>query len=1052
MHALQLDCPGYVYDLLRRTIYAHVRRRCADRRVLTAVVSLWLALFVRFVVYAAPLTAEPTTLAAATKVLDLRELPLLNGAQGAAIRHLGMLFYETPGDIEKTYAALRKQLEQRGFKEQPGGYHGEGTASGSFVSQGYTVAASVTRGSKPERVQIAVANHGNVDLNKLPTPKGVKPFYARAGETSYLAQADVATTAAACEKLLIEAGWEPYGAASDDPMSPMQYFKRGVIRIMCWVSTAPAQQNQTHIRYSADLLSADIPLPAIARNPRFDETSAKLTFAVSDKEVGDVFAFYQSALARQGWQATTDEPIDDEQNRKSFIVFRNPEHDMLSLDILKFNDVADVSATFYTADDVARMDELARQEAERIKAEMAERNKPVEIALALPAEAAKLKQDAASKLEFKLPAGAGSAAIKQFDEQLRQAGWTGNGKLPTDATTGWVRLVKDHAHVVVSYWDTQSSGAEITFEGSENVSIQPQGSTDRPALAAKKKPGKKRTLADVPGVPKLPDGIVLPDMPEEIGELLDNLEADEGRPAGKPTGGAAKVAELPIPASASGVEYNKVVKMVEVTSDAAMPEFARALLEALTEQGWETTQRPLIDDDSCIIKLRRGSSDMTAMGDGTDEGCKVTLMCKALDWSVVPPSRLAAKKSPAKKSLAKTSPQRPSEKHADSDATPDDTAPDDSTSDDEPKSAAPRRTARVVSAAEQKLASASLWVGATQHRLAHGVAYQVDRDGSTAVEVLLAVKPISGEKLAALHNAGRDGGDAAGFDPHLKLRFNEQGALEYLFFYANGLSINRQNPNDENVQAQVELADGRVRGKVAMEKPEKIFDDEFRFDATIDVPLATVGGPAPGGEPAPSDELGAEEIDGFPYPLLTANRSSIGSRYRKTIELAVPATLDNVVAFYRRELTQRGWQEEPSAAKLTADAAELSFRGKQGAIAAKLAKQDANVNVTIEFSDAMKAQADGMVPKEKHGRLVLGNGADREATVVINGKPYKLPAGHGAENPKQGTVLDALPGKYVLVFKTPGHAEQTETIVVAIGQTWGAIVLPTGDALVDRLY
>ena len=45
MLALQLDCPGYVYDLLRRTIYAQVRRRCADRRVLTAIVSLWLALF-----------------------------------------------------------------------------------------------------------------------------------------------------------------------------------------------------------------------------------------------------------------------------------------------------------------------------------------------------------------------------------------------------------------------------------------------------------------------------------------------------------------------------------------------------------------------------------------------------------------------------------------------------------------------------------------------------------------------------------------------------------------------------------------------------------------------------------------------------------------------------------------------------------------------------------------------------------------------------------------------------------------------------------------------
>lgn len=1050
MMAVQLDCPGYMYDLVRRAIHRPVERWSMDRRIVAAVVSLWLALFVRFAAQAAPPPAdEPTTLAAARKVLDLREFPLLPGAKGAAIRNLGTLFYETPGEIKQAYALLKAELEKRKFKEQPGGYHSADSASGSFLSQGYSVAASVSGGSQPGRVQVAVINHGNIDLAKLPTPKDVKPFYARAGECSYLAKGDVSTTTAACQQLVQAAGWTPYGAASDDPESPMMYFKRGVVRVMCWVSTAPAQQNQTLIRYSSELLSADIPAPPQAGDLRFDESSSKLTFAVSNDEVAPVFEFYRTELAKQSWQPTTGEPIDDDQKRTSFLVFRNPDKDMISIDVRVYNEVADVSAKFTTEAELKRLDEIAAEEAARAKAEMAEKNKEVTVALTLPEGAAQAKREG-EEFKFTLPAGSSRAALKQLSEELKQAGWTTKDDVPDDDTLGWMTLKNGHASIRLSYWDSSTSGAEITLKLSDNVALQTQVAGDQPSQVAAKKPAKnrgtkKRSLADIPGVPKLPDGIVLPDMPAEIGELLNDLDAgeDAANSAKKEAGGnLAKVAELPIPAIASGVEYKRIVKMIEATSDAALSEFGQAFLDALTEQGWETAQRPLLGDDSCIIKLRRGGSDLTIMGNGSDEGSQVTLMCKALDWSVVPPSRVAAKRpASARKAMARKS---------------QDSADEEPTSDDSPATQDPparqRLVARVVPQAEQKLAAASLWVGAKQHKLGYGVAYEIDRDGSTGLEVLLAVKPVSGDKLAALINAGKDGGDAAGFDPHLKLRFNDKGQLEYLFFYADGLSINRGGLSEDVVQAEITLADGRARGKAVMEKPEKIFDDEFRFDAAIDVPLATVAAGAAGADVPPTDELGAEEHDGFPYPLLTANRSSVGTRYRKTIELTVPAALDMVVAFYRRELKQRGWQEDAAAATLGADAAALAFSGPEGTIAAKLTKQGDDVAVVLDIANAARARADGMAPKANHGRIILGNASDREATMTINGQQYKLRAGLGAEDPKQGQSLDVLPGKYTFVFKRPGQSDQTETIVVAVGETWGAIVGPSGVAIVDRLY
>ena len=166
----------------------------------------------------------------------------------------------------------------------------------------------------------------------------------------------------------------------------------------------------------------------------------------------------------------------------------------------------------------------------------------------------------------------------------------------------------------------------------------------------------------------------------------------------------------------------------------------------------------------------------------------------------------------------------------------------------------------------------------------------------------------------------------------------------------------------------------------------------------------------------------------------------------------MPSTLKAVVDFYRRELTARGWKENTAATRLTADSATLSFAGPEGSVLARLSKEGDGVSVSLAVRYPAKAKAAGILPQSKRARLILGNASPSAAVVVINGQQYKVPAGRGAKDPKDGISLDLLPGKYTFVFKIPGQPDKTEELKVAVDETWGSIILPTGGYFVDQVY
>lgn len=148
-----------------------------------------------------------------------------------------------------------------------------------------------------------------------------------------------------------------------------------------------------------------------------------------------------------------------------------------------------------------------------------------------------------------------------------------------------------------------------------------------------------------------------------------------------------------------------------------------------------------------------------------------------------------------------------------------------------------------VAAAEKDNASmpkvkGSLKVGKTTVTFNNAVAYRFAIQGAARGEewsvVHLSDKPFDKAAVAAdLKKAGRYSKD---FDNQLKLTFNPQGELYYIYFYVREGNVNLNTP-PIGVTSHTSFAKGRAAGRVYMQKPQKNFDDEYQFDITFDTDI-----------------------------------------------------------------------------------------------------------------------------------------------------------------------------------------------------------------------
>ncbi|MFK4652465.1 hypothetical protein ABIF97_002399 [Bradyrhizobium japonicum] len=174
--------------------------------------------------------------------------------------------------------------------------------------------------------------------------------------------------------------------------------------------------------------------------------------------------------------------------------------------------------------------------------------------------------------------------------------------------------------------------------------------------------------------------------------------------------------------------------------------------------------------------------------------------------------------------------------------------------------------------------------------------------------------------------------------------------------------------------------------------------------------------------------------------------------FRKELEASIPAELSDVLAFYRAELTKRGWQEKTDGATATAERAELAFTSPEGPAMLKLGRAREETTVSLVQRNPQAAAKADIMPKAGQARLMLGNIGPKEASLTINKQTIKIAAGAGGPQSPKGPMLDLPPGKYQYALRMPGQPARTDTLTVAAGDAWGLLVGPSGDVLPLQMY
>jgi hypothetical protein len=298
---------------------------------------------------------KPATVDQAAQFLNLEKFPLLKGAKTPNCCRIASLSYEAPGNIQTAFEFQQKQLADQNWKELPNSLVNDQSASATFTRNGFMVSVMVYPASRPGTVMVTLANHGNIELGKLPVPADAKPLYDMPATAAFVTETPVEKTAEECCNLLLAQGWKVYGKAGDSV-----FFKRNAVRLLANIMAAPAQGGKTVISYSSELLSADLPAPEETQDLRYIDLTKTLLFDSRDSQ-DKIVSFYLKKLSEDGWQPTTEKPVQIE--KKSILIFRNPTHDMLTLELSSLpEDTVQVKLVHLSAAELAALEHKIQEQ------------------------------------------------------------------------------------------------------------------------------------------------------------------------------------------------------------------------------------------------------------------------------------------------------------------------------------------------------------------------------------------------------------------------------------------------------------------------------------------------------------------------------------------------------------------------------------------------------------------------------------------------------------------------------------------------------------------
>jgi hypothetical protein len=212
------------------------------------------------------------------------------------------------------------------------------------------------------------------------------------------------------------------------------------------------------------------------------------------------------------------------------------------------------------------------------------------------------------------------------------------------------------------------------------------------------------------------------------------------------------------------------------------------------------------------------------------------------------------------------------------------------------------------------------------------------------------------------------------------------------------------------------------------------------------------------GKSAAVTDLEADPDSALPVPK-QHTMSSIGTGklpgtdipFRRELEASIPAELNAVLAFYRSELTKRGWKESAERAVIKPDQVQLAFSSPDGPVVLKLGRSNDETTVNLAQKIPAAAAKGDVMPKPGQAKLLFSNLGDSETVLTINKQTIKIAAGAGGPRTK-GPTLELPPGKYQYSLKVAGGPARNNAIEVAADDAWGLMIAPDGDVMSLQVY
>jgi hypothetical protein len=210
---------------------------------------------------------------------------------------------------------------------------------------------------------------------------------------------------------------------------------------------------------------------------------------------------------------------------------------------------------------------------------------------------------------------------------------------------------------------------------------------------------------------------------------------------------------------------------------------------------------------------------------------------------------------------------------------------------------------------------------------------------------------------------------------------------------------------------------------------------------------------------APAQAASDDIATGLPRPKPWVLTTAKNSPFIESVHLETPLNLAAVLGFYRVALSKRGWTENGGAV-VEPDRAVIAFTTTDGPALLRLIHQNDRTIADLSLHKPAAANA-RILPRPGQVRLMLGNGADEDAVLTINGQTIELAAGAGRDvtdtretgrKSPDSPEINLPPGKYKVTLKVASGAAQNREFEVAADETWALLVGPAGVPLPLRLY